>query len=122
MMSLRPRKKTLLELLDGEKIRTSLSGDHLPPCDIYSCEWREACKTERLACESFIIYVNSGKSVLPAKVWKWLYGNRSVLHRPSGDMFLRAFAGFASEEDATETERARQMASADSTNQESTHA
>ena len=40
------------------------------PCAGYSCPKQSDCASEKLACESFVHYVNSGRAVHPLMLFK----------------------------------------------------
>ena len=41
-----------------------------PPCTGYSCSKQRECATKKLACESFVHYVNSGRSLHPLMMYR----------------------------------------------------
>jgi hypothetical protein len=65
------------------------------PCGAYSCPKRNDCSEQKLACESFLYYVNTGRSVHPLMIFKshkqgWKVTNiLKKTHDPSRDLFNR---------------------------------
>jgi len=68
-----------------------------PPCTAYACASKDACAQQKLACESFIYYVNTGRTVHPLmlfrkvgdkKGWKVLNMLKHA-HAPTRELFNR---------------------------------
>jgi len=67
------------------------------PCDTYSCSYRKKCATEKLACESFVHYVSTGRAVHPMMLFKGTADKRraaNVLDKtqsPTHELYYRLF-------------------------------
>jgi hypothetical protein len=48
----------------------ALASASAPPCTGYACPKQRDCATQKLACESFLHYVNSGRAVHPLMLFK----------------------------------------------------
>lgn len=46
----------------------AIKGMQQPPCEKYACKDFNLCASQKLACYSFQMYVNSGRSVHPTTV------------------------------------------------------
>lgn len=45
----------------------------IPPCDKYRCGWYNECKMNKLACESFRLYVSNNWVTPPSRPSKQMY-------------------------------------------------
>ncbi len=69
------------------------------PCDAYGCPLRKKCATEKLACEAFVHYVSTGRTVHPMMQFKGTAEKRratNVLDKtqsPSHVLYYRLFPG-----------------------------
>lgn len=67
------------------------------PCDAYSCSFRKKCATEKLACEAFVHYVSTGRTVHPMMQFRGTADKRraaNVLDKtqsPSHVLYYRLF-------------------------------
>ena len=75
----------------------ALASAAAPPCTGYSCPKQHDCSTQKLACESFVHYVNSGRAVHPLMMfrtnkngWKALQMLKQE-HAPSRALYDRVF-------------------------------
>ena len=75
----------------------ALASASAPPCTGYSCPKQRDCSTQKLACESFVHYVNSGRSVHPLMLFKKNNNGWRALnmlkqeHAPSRALYDRVF-------------------------------
>ena len=67
------------------------------PCAGYSCPKQHDCSTKKLACESFVYYVNSGRAAHPLMMfrtnkngWKALHMLKQE-HAPTRALYDRVF-------------------------------
>lgn len=73
----------------------ALASASAPPCTMYACPKQRDCSTQKLACESFIHFVNSGRSVHPLMLFK--KNNKRALnmlkheHAPTRALYDRVF-------------------------------
>ena len=75
----------------------ALASAAAPPCAGYSCPKQRDCSTKKLACESFVYYVNSGRAAHPLMMfrtnkngWKALHMLKQE-HAPSRALYDRVF-------------------------------
>ena len=75
----------------------ALASAAAPPCAGYSCPKQHDCSTKKLACESFVYYVNSGRAAHPLMMfrtnkngWKALHMLKQE-HAPSRALYDRVF-------------------------------
>lgn len=43
----------------------AISNAQPPPCEVFACALRAACKDKRLSCEAFALYVHTGRALSP---------------------------------------------------------
>ena len=75
----------------------ALASAAAPPCTGYACPKQRDCSTQKLACESFVHYVNSGRASHPLMMfrpnkngWKALHMLKQE-HAPTRALYDRVF-------------------------------
>ena len=70
-----------------------------PPCEVYRCPQLQRCAAERLACQSFSLYVRTGRALDPRSMLQLQAGGRTKVlglregdPAPSAVIFRRLYA------------------------------
>lgn len=50
-------------------LNTTVFEEPAPPCEVFRCEHYDACKWGLLACQSFAVYVATGRAAHPRTRW-----------------------------------------------------
>ena len=66
----------------SKELTDALAAAAASPCTGYSCPKQADCANEKLACESFVYYVNTGRAVHPLMMFKEM----KVAWRPINDL------------------------------------
>lgn len=79
-----------------KELAEALAAAAAPPCTAYSCPSRRDCASKKLACESFVYFVNTGRVVHPLMVFRgnkhgWKPANYlKAEYHPTHELFHRS--------------------------------
>ena len=54
----------------NKELEKALAAAAVEPCTAYSCSRRRDCAEQKLACEAFVYYVTTGRTVHPLMTFK----------------------------------------------------
>lgn len=81
----------------SKELTEALAAASASPCTGYSCPCQRDCANKKLACESFIYYVNTGRAAHPLMLFKkhhkgWkATGMLMSKHTPTRELYDRCF-------------------------------
>ena len=81
----------------NKELEKALAAAAVEPCTAYSCSRRRDCAEQKLACEAFVYYVTTGRTVHPLMTFNTTENGQKPLnvlkgpHNPTRKMYERIF-------------------------------